>query len=246
MMIFIPIAGVAVLGSAVLYLQWRSGHGAGLFVLSTLPFACLFLAGAVPVAASRMLLEFQTIARTGESGPAGVEALMAAAARPLLLGSIMLLLTTCAAAVLQISAVRPVADPEAPPAPDVATPTSDLGTWILMLSSTALIPTVFLAHVMLDTARMVKAASRELPPTAAEQAAAPEAISQISSAIANRITSGIGLGALLVVFVAGVAVATIVAARFARETRLARNLSWVAFALVVVSALSLLYTMVAV
>jgi hypothetical protein len=193
-----------------------------------------------------MVLGFQTIARTGQSGPAEVAELIASAARPLLLGSVMLLLTTCTAAGFQVSAVRPVADPDVPPAPDAATPTSDLGTWILMLSSTALIPSVFLAHVMLDTARMVRAASRELPPAAAEQAATPEATSQISSAIAARLTSGIGLGVLLVLFVGGVAVANVVAARFARESPLARNLSWVAFALVVVSTLSLLYTMVAV
>jgi hypothetical protein len=58
--------------------------------------------------------------------------------------------------------------------------------------------------------------------------------------------AGIGLGVLLVLFVGVVSVANVVAARFARESPLARRLSWLTFALVVASTLSLLYTMVTV
>jgi len=243
MTIFIPIAGAAVVGFSVLYLQWRRGRGAGLFVLSTLPLGVLFLAGAVPVAAYRMLSGFQTMAQTGVGGVAEATELIASAVRPLLLGSTTLLLTTCAAAGFQALAVRPDPDPDATPTTNAAMHTSDVGTWTLMLSSTALIPSVVLAHVVLDTLRMVRFATRQLPPAGA--GITEETVSQLSAAIAARVTSGVGLGVLLLLLVGGVAFANVVAARFARESPLARNVSRVAFALVVVSVVSLLFTMAA-
>jgi hypothetical protein len=245
--LFAAVACVAIVGFWVLIKESRRGRGAGLFLLSALPLALLFLIAPVPLVALQLIQVFQTIAAAGRSDANATGVLALGIARPLWPGLVGCLLALCVAAVLQVRATRSGTPPvrgilSVDDAPDAgAAPSSEnrsWGNWILAASALLAIPAGILHYLTSGIAPLIVEAGRVLTaPSPSASTVAGMTLGQLSALLSARLLLAAVGGLALTFFVLVFAIFNLAAVRYTRPSDALEKFSWAVFAILGIAAM---------